>query len=73
MFRKMFDKEISNPETSSLINLSAPSKDAIAKREQKIKKALKKLGNKYMNVPFKGEPETAPVNEIEQARRKKTA
>lgn len=56
----------------SVAGLPPPSKKALAKRDKAAKEAIKKLGSKYMNVPFKGETE-APVNEIEQARRKKSA
>lgn len=56
MFRRLFDfgEVISSPESTSLINLDNPSRQAEKQREKKIAAAKKKLGDKYLNVPFKG-------------------
>jgi hypothetical protein len=62
-------------EHSSLIALSSPSKKALAKRERLAKEAIKKLGDKYLNVSMRKQ-ESKPLAEVAQiatARKRKTA
>jgi hypothetical protein len=55
--------------------LSSPSKKAQAKREKQLKEAKAKLGDKYLNVPFKkGEPvEELPASVPRIGRKAKSA
>jgi len=76
LFKNPFDSLIRAPETSSLIALSSPSKKALAKRERLAKEAIKKLGDKYLNVSMRKQEQKelpAEVAQIATARKRKTA
>jgi hypothetical protein len=73
--RRLFETTIGDPAAIDVLGIKKPSKKAERKRAEKIAEAKAKLGDKYLNVPFKkGEPvEELPASVPRIGRKAKSA